>query len=60
MELSGILGILILIADIYAIVKVVQSRAKTGLKVIWIIVVLLLPLIGLIVWFFAGPGSPKR
>lgn len=54
-ETTGIFGLLILIADIYAIVKTLQSSAQTGSKVIWILVILLLPLIGVIVWWFMGP-----
>lgn len=55
LEVTGILGLLILIGDIYAIVKTVQSGASTGAKVLWIVIVLVLPLIGLILWFLLGP-----
>jgi len=58
--MEGIIGILILIADIYAIVKIAQSGASTGAKVLWILIILLLPLIGLIIWFFAGPGGNSK
>lgn len=54
-EVGGILGLLILIANVWAIVKIVQSGASTGAKVIWIVLILLLPILGLIIWFFAGP-----
>jgi hypothetical protein len=54
-EVSGILGLILLICIIYAIVKTVQSRAGTGTKVIWIAVLLLLPLLGFILWFLFGP-----
>lgn len=54
-EIGGILGLLILIANVWAIVNVFQSRASTGSKVFWIVFILVLPLIGLIFWFFAGP-----
>jgi hypothetical protein len=54
---TGIVGLLILIADIYAIVKIVQSSADTVMKVVWILAVLLLPVIGLIAWFIFGPGG---
>ncbi len=57
MEPTGIGGLIILIADIYAIVMILQSSAKSIEKLIWSLVVLLLPLIGLIIWFFAGPGK---
>lgn len=57
MELSGIGSLIILIADIYAIIMILQSSATAMEKVIWVLVVFFLPLIGLIIWFFAGPGK---
>ena len=57
MDLTGIGGLIILIADIYAIVMILQSPAKGIEKLIWSLVVFLLPLIGLIIWYFAGPGK---
>jgi hypothetical protein len=54
-EISGLLGLIILILDVYAIVKVVQSSAGTGVKVAWVVVILLLPVLGLLLWFFLGP-----
>ena len=57
MELTGIGGLIILIADIYAIVMILQSSVKSIEKLIWSLVVFFLPLIGLIIWYFAGPGK---
>lgn len=54
-EYGGILGVIILILDIWAIVRVFQSGASTVAKVIWILVILFLPVIGLIIWLIAGP-----
>jgi len=54
-EVSGIIGLIILIADIWAIVKTVQSRASTGKKVLWILVIIILPIIGLLMWLLMGP-----
>ena len=54
-EVSGLLGLLVLIADVYAIVQTVQSRAPTGTKVLWIVLILILPIIGVIAWFLVGP-----
>jgi len=53
--MSNILGLLVLVADIWAIIKIVQGRASTGTKVLWVILVLVLPIIGLILWWFMGP-----
>ena len=57
MGFSGIGGLVILILDIYAIVMILQSSAKGAQKLIWFLIVFLLPLIGLIIWYFAGPGK---
>ncbi len=57
MSTNGILGLIILLADIFAIIKIAKSSESTIMKVVWIAIVLILPIIGLIVWFFAGPGN---
>jgi hypothetical protein len=54
-EVSGILGLILLILVIYAIVKTIQSRAGTLAKVLWIALLLLLPVIGFILWLVLGP-----
>ena len=59
MEVTGILGFLILIADIWAILKIAQSSAGNGNKAIWIAIVLVLPVLGLIIWYLMGPGRPS-
>jgi hypothetical protein len=59
-EVGGILGLIILIADIWAIVKTFESPSSSGAKVFWILLILILPLLGLIIWFFAGPRSRKH
>lgn len=56
---NGLLGLLILIGDVWAIINILQSSASTGKKVLWTILVLLLPLLGLILWFFLGPRSGR-
>ena len=57
--MSALIGLLILVGDIYAIIKIAQSSAEALGKALWIAVVLLFPVIGLIVWFLAGPGGKK-
>lgn len=57
----GIGGILILIADIYAIYQIITSGASTLSKVIWVLVVIVLPVLGFIAWLIAGPrGAGAR
>ena len=58
-EIGGIFSLILLIACIWAIVQIFQSRASTGWKVFWIVLILLLPLIGLVIWFLAGPRGSR-
>lgn len=51
----GLLGLLQLALIIWAVLKIMGSAAPTGAKVLWILLVIVLPLIGFIIWFFAGP-----
>ena len=55
LEIPGLLGLLLLIANVYAIVKTVQSNATTGAKVAWIVGILIFPLLGFVIWLFFGP-----
>ena len=54
-EYGGILGLLVLAADIWAILNVFQSGASNGAKVVWTLVIIVLPVLGLVLWFFLGP-----
>lgn len=58
-EVNGIWGLIVLVADIWAIVNIVQSGASTGKKALWVVLVILLPVLGFIIWFFAGPKTGK-
>jgi succinate dehydrogenase/fumarate reductase cytochrome b subunit len=56
---NGLLGLLILIGDVWAIINIFQSSASNEKKLLWTIVVLVLPLLGLILWYFLGPRGGK-
>ena len=59
-ELSGIGGLLLLALDIWALISILQSSASTGRKVIWALLVILLPLVGFLIWLLAGPRGRAR
>ena len=50
----GIVGLIVLILDIIAIVNIVQSGMTAAAKIVWVLIVLLLPVIGMILWFLIG------
>jgi len=48
-------GLLIFVLDIWAIASIFNSNEETSKKILWILLVLILPFIGFLIWFFAGP-----
>ena len=55
MNFTGVLGILHLALVIWAAVSIINSGVPQLHKVLWILLVLVFPLVGLIIWFLAGP-----
>lgn len=58
-EYAGIGGFILLVLDVWAIVSILSSSASTGNKVVWTLLVILLPLLGFIIWLLAGPRSAR-
>ncbi len=59
MEIGGVTGLLILIAAVWAIINILQSATSVGKKVLWVVLIILLPILGLIIWFFLGPRASR-
>jgi succinate dehydrogenase/fumarate reductase cytochrome b subunit len=59
MQYPGLFGVIVLIADVWAIVNVLQSGADTGRKVLWTVIIILLPVLGFILWYFIGPKTGR-
>ena len=59
MQYQGLGGLIVLIADVWAIINIFQSSADTGKKVIWTVIVLVLPVLGFILWYFLGPKTGR-
>jgi hypothetical protein len=57
LEVGGLLGLIILGLNIWAIVKTLESGASAGAKTLWILVILILPVLGLILWWLFGPKA---
>jgi phospholipase D-like protein len=53
----GILGLLILILDIYTIYQIIIRPNKQEMKLLWIILVVLLPVVGPLLYFVLGQGQ---
>ena len=57
---NGLVGLIILALDIWAIINVIKSGAGTGAKIIWVLLIIFLPVLGLIIWAIAGPRGNVR
>jgi len=53
---GGLFGLIVLALDIYAIIKILDSPASTGGKVFWVLLILILPLLGFVLWLLFGPS----
>jgi hypothetical protein len=51
-----LIGVLVFVLDIIAIVSILKSSADSGTKLLWIVLVILLPFLGMILYFAMGPG----
>jgi len=52
----SLLGLIILVLDIIAIVSILKSSADSGTKILWTLLVIFLPVIGMVLYFLMGPG----
>lgn len=48
---TSFFGLIIAALDIYAIIKIIDNNEPTSNKVVWILLILVLPIIGFILWF---------
>jgi hypothetical protein len=59
-SLNGLLGLVILALNIWAIISIIKSGAETGIKVLWVLLIVLLPVIGLVIWALLGPRGTVK
>lgn len=52
--MGGLIGLIVLILDIVAIVDLFKSAKDTGKKILWTILIIILPLIGMVLYFLLG------
>jgi len=55
----GLFGLTILALDIWGIDNVFWSGAATGVRLLWILLIVFFPVIGLIAWLLAGSRGER-
>jgi succinate dehydrogenase/fumarate reductase cytochrome b subunit len=58
--IHSVWGVLVLAADVWAVLNIAQSPASNEKKALWIVLVVLLPVLGVILWFFLGPRGANK
>ena len=52
--MGALIGLVVLVLDIVALVDIIKSSVDTGKKILWVLLVVLLPLIGMVLYFAIG------
>lgn len=52
--MQGILGLILLVLNIIAIVDCLKNVKDAGKKILWIVLILILPVVGLLLYYFVG------
>lgn len=55
--LYSLIGLIILVLDVIAIVELLKSNRDVGTKLLWILLIILLPLIGMILYYAIGRSA---
>ena len=55
--MQTLIGLVILILDVLAVLQVLKSSWDGGKKALWIVLIILLPVIGLILYYLIGKKS---
>ncbi len=52
--MQSLIGLIVLVLDVIAIVDVIKSSADSGKKTLWVVLIVLLPVIGLVLYYLLG------
>lgn len=52
--MGALLGLIVLALDIIAIIDAAKSSMETAKKVLWIVLILVLPIVGMVLYFLIG------
>lgn len=51
---GGIFGLIVFVLDVIAIIDCIKRNMDTNKKILWCILIILLPIIGLVLYFLLG------
>lgn len=57
--MRSLFGVIIFALDVWAVMSIINSTASRNEKIIWALIVAVLPVIGFVIWWFAGPKAAR-
>ncbi|WP_426150162.1 PLDc N-terminal domain-containing protein [Pseudomonas sp. DC3000-4b1] len=57
---NSLFSLVVLALDLWAIVHVLRSGEEVGIRVLWILLIAIVPILGLIIWAILGPRAARR
>lgn len=57
--MGWLFSVIIFVLDVWAIAQIINTNTSTKAKLLWILLILVLPVLGFIIWYFAGPKSNR-
>jgi hypothetical protein len=54
---GGLIGLIIFVLDIVALVSILTGSGSTERKILWTLIVIFLPVVGMILYFLFGKNS---
>jgi hypothetical protein len=54
-----LLSLAVLVLDVIALVSLLQSSADAATKILWALLIIFLPVLGMVLYFLMGPGRRK-
>ena len=58
--MGWLFSVIIFALDVWAIAQIINTNVSTKSKILWILLIVILPILGLIIWYLAGPKSNVR
>lgn len=58
--MGWIFSLIVFVLDVWAIASIINTDVPNRTKILWILLIVLLPVLGLIIWWFAGPKAAYR
>ncbi len=55
----SLVGLVVMVLDVIALVSLLKSGADAATKILWALLIILLPVLGMILYFLMGPGRRK-